>query len=111
MLRAGQSCRLRRARWPCFFYALLIALLSLSAQGQPSGIYRQKTRTFHTADEFARTRAGKVQIQRRVDPQSETALRQLPVRLPVSQFTVIGIESPSVTWVGSPHGAVRVSRD
>jgi len=88
-----------------------MALLSLSAQGQPSTIYRQKTRTFHTADEFARTRAGRVQIQRRVDPQEETALRQLPLRLPVSQFTVIGIESPSVTWVGSPHGAVRVSRD
>jgi hypothetical protein len=88
-----------------------MALLSLSAQGQPSTIYRQKTRTFHTADEFARTRAGKVQIQRQVDRQEETALRQLPLRLPVSQFTVIGIESPSVTWVGSPHGAVRLSRD
>jgi hypothetical protein len=86
-------------------------LCATVAQGQPPAIYRQKTRTFHTADEFARTRAGNVQIQRRVDPQDETALRQLPLHLPVNQFTVIGTESPLVTWIGSPHGAVRLSRD
>jgi hypothetical protein len=82
-----------------------------AAQGQPPGTYRQKTRTFHSTEEFARTRAGQVQIQRQVDAQQEAALRQLPLRLPVTQFTVIGIESRSVTWIGSPHGAVRLSRD
>jgi hypothetical protein len=77
------------------------------APGQPSDTYRQKTRTFHTAEEFARTRGGKVEIQRRADARQDAALRQLPIRLPVSQFTVIGIESPQVKWIGSPHGAVR----
>ncbi|MDP9322243.1 MAG: hypothetical protein M3P13_01305 [Acidobacteriota bacterium] len=50
-------------------------------------------------------------MQRRVDPQEEATLRQLPLRLPVSQFTVIAIESPSVTWIGSPQGAIRLSQD
>lgn len=98
---------------PCRLAALCLAVWWLcdTAQGQSAATYRQKTRTFHTADEFARTRAGKVQIQRRVDPQEEATLRQLPLRLPVSHFTVIAIESPSVTWIGSPLGAIRLSRD
>jgi hypothetical protein len=104
---------LRLPRLACVTVCLGVWWLCIlaGAPGQPSDTYRQKTRTFHTSEEFARTRGGKVQIQRRAEAQQDAALRQLPIRLPVSQFTVIGIESPQVTWIGSPHGAVRLSRD
>jgi hypothetical protein len=74
---------------------------TISAQQQTAESYKQKTRTFHSAEEFARLTAGKVQLQRQLDAQQHAALRQTAVRWPSIDFTVIGIESPSVTWVGT----------
>ena len=76
---------------------------------QPGPIYRQKTRTFHTADEFARLTGGKVTILRGADPQREIALRRVAGTLPTSDVTVIARETDSIVWAGMPRGAVRVN--
>jgi hypothetical protein len=93
----------------------VMACLSLagspSIDAQPATTYLQKTRTFHSADEFARTTGGRVEIRRSVDPQREAALRALAVRLPVNRFTVTAASSPVVTWIGSERGAIRVTHD
>jgi hypothetical protein len=96
------------------FRALCIALcagLAISAQAPQENTYRQKTRTFHTAGEFARLTGGKVQIHRQFQPQQHVALRNVILPWPADQFAVIAAESPAVTWVGTQHGAVRVARD
>jgi hypothetical protein len=72
--------------------------------------YRQKIRTFHTADEFKRLAPG-VRLHRTVDPSNELTLRRVVPSFPISQFTVIAAESNSVTWIGTPQGAVRLSVD
>jgi len=98
--------------WRCFFASGVVStLLIVSAQSPQPPTYPQKTRTFHLAEEFARATAGKVRIERQLDPQQQAALRD--VRLPVAstQVTVISGQSASVTWVGTRQGAVRLSRD
>ncbi len=84
---------------------------AIAAQGQASNMFGQKTRTFHTADDFARVTGGRVRIQRELDPLLDGALRRLPIRLPVAEFTVIAVESPSITWIGTPQGAIRLTPD
>ena len=64
--------------------------------------YRQKTRTFHTADEFARMTAGKVRIERALDPARDATLRRAMPSCRTPQFTVDrGGVANSVTWVGT----------
>ena len=75
-----------------------------------SAAYRQKTRTFHSADEFARITAGRVQIQRTSDAQLERELLASGP-LPSTQFTVTARQAPAIVWVGTPQGAVRIDRD
>jgi hypothetical protein len=83
-----------------------------SAAPQESvAFYRQKMRTFHSAEEFTRLSGGRVLMHRAVYPQQEAALRQAMVQSPVTDFTVVAIESPQVTWVGTRQGAIRVTRD
>jgi hypothetical protein len=80
------------------------------AQAPEAQTYPQKTRTFHSADEFARVSGAKVRIERRLDPQQHAALRQALTQVPATEFTVINVQSPSVTWIGTRQGAVRLSR-
>jgi hypothetical protein len=87
----------------------LAAAIAWSAQSPAT--YRQKIRTFHSAADFERTTNGRVRVQRSLDPASEAALRRLAVRLPVDQFTVIADASSTITWVGTPQGAIRVDRE
>ena len=94
------------------FCAFTLALCTATVlPAQPPNTYGQKTRTFHSADDFARRAGGRVRIQRELDPQLDGSLRRLSVRLPVTEFTVIAVESPSVTWIGTPQGAIRLSGD
>jgi hypothetical protein len=88
-----------------------VALLTRTPLAQQPGTYKQKTRTFHSAADFDRLTGGKVSIGRHLDPRQEAALRQTPTPLPSTQFTVIAAESPSVTWVGTRQGAIRLSRE
>jgi hypothetical protein len=85
--------------------------LAAAAQPEPPGRYRQKTRTFHTAEEFARVTAGKVEIDRRVDTAQEAALHRAFVQLPNNQVTVIKASPASGIWIGTRQGAVRLGRD
>jgi hypothetical protein len=92
--------------WMC-----LVVALAASVQDPPSQTYPQKTRTVHSAEEFARATAGKVRIERQLDPKLHAALRDLVLPVPGTQVTVISLQSPSVTWVGTRRGAVRLTRD
>ena len=74
-----------------------------------SGTYRQKIRTFHTSDDFARLTGGKVPIERRLDAKLEASLRQAYPHLPNTQFTVIRMGPGSETWVGTRAGAIRLA--
>ncbi|HEY7118046.1 MAG TPA: hypothetical protein VH475_15770 [Tepidisphaeraceae bacterium] len=87
----------------------LCALVTAGAQAQATNTYRQKVRTFHSAEEFARMTGGKVRIERQLDRQQEVALRLAVMRWPTTQFTLIAVQSPSVTWVGTQQGAIRLS--
>ncbi len=86
-------------------------VLVVSAQSPQAPTYPQKTRTFHSAEEFARATGGKVRIERTLDPQQHAALRQALTQVPSTEFTVIGVQSPSVTWIGTRQGAVRLTRN
>ena len=56
--------------------------------------------------------AGRVEIDRRVDPAQEAALHQANVQLPNSAGHGHRAESPaSAIWIGTREGAVRLSRD
>jgi hypothetical protein len=99
--------RLRRA---CAVVVCLGASALCFVYAQPSGAYGQKTRTFHTAEDFARTTGGKVEIHRNIDPRQEALVREWPIHLPVNRFTVIAVTPPDVTWIGTKQGAIRFDR-
>src|SRR5262245_46171787 len=98
---------LPRAAW---LLPWLFAIVPVWIQGQPDRGYLQKTRSFHTAEEFTRLTGGKTALLRNLDPVMEAALRQA-APLPVSRLTLIAVESPSTTWIGTRQGAIRLSRD
>ena len=87
---------------------ILLAAAS-SLHQQSSDAYPQKSRTFLSSDEFARTSRGAVRMHKTAEPADEQRIRRLPVHLPVNDFTVIAAESPTITWIGSAQGAVRLN--
>jgi hypothetical protein len=105
----ASSISYRHAVWSLLVCSC--AALAMPAQDSASGTYRQKTRTFHTAAEFARVTAGRVQIDRRVDPAQQAALHQAYVQLPNTQVTVVRAAPTGAIWVGTREGAVRLSGD
>ena len=74
-----------------------------------SEIYLQKTRTFHSSEEFARATARKVAIERGIAPERERQLLQSGP-LPSTRFTVLARQTDDVTWIGTSEGATRVDR-
>jgi hypothetical protein len=92
---------------------LLLCCLAVPAYGQTNAgaTYRQKVRTFHTAEEFARVTAGKVDIDRRIDAVQQAALHSAYVQLPHTSVTVIKAAPGSGVWIGTREGAVRLSGD
>jgi hypothetical protein len=102
------------SRWQAAFAVVACTTLLSAApfrQAASSTRYLQKSRTFHSAAEFARTTSGRVQMRTSVDPADELRIRRLPVHLPVNEFTVIAFESPTLAWIGSPQGVVRVKAE
>ena len=85
----------------------LCLALARYAPAQPAGTYLQKTRTIHSPEEFARVTGGRVRLERGVDRQAYEALRKPGVKWPTDGVTVVHVESPSVTWVGTTRGAIR----
>src|SRR5213075_615444 len=92
-----------------FSICLIWVFVAACAHAQPATTYKQKLRSFHTPQEFQQITAGKVQIQRNVDPQRQIALRLQVMSWPTIDFTIIAVESPAVTWVGTSQGAIRLS--
>jgi hypothetical protein len=98
-------------------HALLTALfwgctlLVTPAQDHAPGSYRQKVRTFHTPEEFARLTGGRTAIDRAVDPAIEAAIHKRFVQLPHTQVTVIKASPASGVWIGTQEGAVRLAPD
>jgi hypothetical protein len=90
---------------------LLCPAVAATPHQQAAATYRQKVRTFHSAEEFARMTGGKVRVSRGLDGRRHASLRQSTIEWPSIDFTVIANESPTVTWVGTRQGAIRVTRD
>jgi hypothetical protein len=98
-----------RAAWLLLW---LSAALPIWIHAQTDGTYRQKTRTFHTAEEFARITAGKVPLKRSLDGRHQATIRErAPLPVDVSNFTAIAVEPSQAVWIGSRQGAIRLSRD
>ena len=95
----------RRAVCPLLIWSC--SAIALTAGPPAPEMYRQKERTFYSAEEFARATGGRMRIEHRVDPAQEAALRRAYVPLPVTEFTVIAA-SGSVTWLGTRSGAIRL---
>lgn len=89
---------------------LLLAFTGAFAQPLADATYLQKARSFHTAEEFARLTQRKVSIVRQADPRQQAELRDAIHQWPTTAFTVVAAQSPSVTWVGTRQGAIRVTR-
>jgi hypothetical protein len=99
------------SRRPCLWLLCASVALTISTEAQPRESYGQKIRTFHSAESFARVTDGRVRIHRTADAAERLALLEFPVHLPTAEFTVIHAESASVTWIGTPKGAIRLRRD
>ncbi|HEX4946122.1 MAG TPA: hypothetical protein VFZ34_05645 [Blastocatellia bacterium] len=107
-------------------WGFLCLWLGLCVATQAQNTYSQKTRTFHTAEEFARLTQGKVQINRlrqidvmgatligtrygivRRDHQDGTLLPYpILTQLPSNEITVLVHEQPAVLWIGTKEGLV-----
>lgn len=72
--------------------------------------YLQKTRAIYTTAEFERAAAGRVHIERTLDPAAAAALEKTFVPLPSIRLTVIQA-APSATWIGTEDGAIRLGAD
>ncbi len=83
---------------------------AIARGSQQSSVYRQKSRTFHDAADFARMTGGRIRIARRLDPDAAVAFRLAAPPLPNADFTVVA-GTPKVTWAGTTHGAIRFSPD
>ena len=82
-----------------------------STQAPPAGEFRQKQRTFQSPAEFAAATSGKVRVVRGVDDVRLGVIRDAGVTLPAPRITVLASESPGVTWIGTPAGAIRLNAD
>ena len=87
--------------------AVVAAAISGLAQGDAT--YRQKTRTFRSAAEFAQLTAGRAQVHRTIDPAAESSLRRLALRLPIAELTVVASAPPDTIWAGTSRGAIRIT--
>jgi hypothetical protein len=99
----------RRVAWVAMMWCC--AVLAMPAQSTPPGEYRQKIRTFYTPEEFSRATAGRVSMDRVLDPTQERALWRAGVQLPDTRLTVIKTAPGSEIWVGTRAGAIRLAAD
>ena len=108
----------------CFCLGICVA-----SQAQSPNAYSQKTRTFHTAEEFARMTDGKIKIHRTLRYETyrsdsyligtiEGAILQTKDKkyarpfstnylLPVNAINVVAEEFPGIFWFGTKQGAIR----
>jgi hypothetical protein len=94
-----------------FSPALAAAGGTSAIPGTTGSTYLQKTRTFHTAEAFARDTAGAVRVERGVDATRLGELQRAFQPLPSPDITVAVAPSPALTWIGTRHGAVRLDHE
>ncbi len=111
-------------------FILICFCLSVCVAAQAQNTYLQKTRTFHTAEEFAQTTKGEVKIHRSpraeivgwaidligtnqgayIQNKDKSDIRPLPSNnlLPVNQINVIAEQPkwPMTFWFGTTGGAI-----
>ena len=93
--------------WRHLRLACLMAVLPVAAVvAQQPRTFGQKTRTFHTAEEFARQAGGRVRLVRE---QRGLTPPDVPVPLPTGPVT-LRVDAPGATWLGTPQGAIRIGR-
>ena len=81
-----------------------------SARQQPAHLSAEDAARF-TAGEFASRTGGKVPLASRRRPAAPWYAESAVASFPRRQFTVIAAESATrVTWIGTPQGAIRVTR-
>jgi hypothetical protein len=101
---------------------VLVALTMAPIAAQKASTYPQKTRTFHSAGEFAKLTGGKLRVERTLDEARLASLRRTIHSWPVTDVTVLGPEiagpegpalqgapPASAVWVGTRRGAIRYS--
>ena len=103
------SNRLRYAALSLTIWAC--AGIVVPAQDPASASFRQKVRTFHTAEEFARAASGRVQIDRGVDAAARAAVQNAFTPLPDTGITVVKAAPSSEIWIGTRQGAIRLQPD
>ena len=101
----------RRVIRAAVLVSLIFSVGTLAATQEPWATYPQKTRSFHSADEFGRLTQGRVRVERDVDQSTLAAIRAAGVSLPVAEVTVLAEESNAIVWIGTERGAVRLNRN
>jgi hypothetical protein len=113
MLRVGSvAARSRRMATVIGCVGSMVLLPLPVRTGQPAAPPGsvQKSRTFHTAQEFSSQTGGRVRIDRGVDAELARMLRELGRPLPVGPATVLTYgESRQVAWLGTREGAAKVT--
>lgn len=89
----------------CFFWLCTCSLLT-NAQTPEGSPYKQKLRTFHTAEEFARLTKGKVRLQQSRTCTGCKAILPEAV-LPIPQITVYADDQKGNHWIGTPLGLIH----
>jgi hypothetical protein len=103
---ARRSKQVAQAFRPAIAALAAVAVFATAPHARQPETYRQKIRTFHTADEFARMTSGKVRLVK----EGKAALPDdLPALLPVRPITLVA-ESNEARWLGTAQGAIRVDR-
>jgi len=97
--------------WCLTIVATLCLCVTAAPAQPPADQSRVKTRTFHTPSEFATLTRGRVRLQRTLNRSAAAALRRLPIRLPLAEFTVIATNPDRTTWVATTQGAFRLVGD
>lgn len=90
----------------CFF---LISSPSLNAQSTEQSKYSQRTRTFHSPEEFRQLTKGQVKIQRGIEVQPPSN-----VQLPWHEITVVANDQPGAIVIGTKRGLIlfnTITRD
>jgi hypothetical protein len=115
--------RTRRPGWrvrqaPALRMLILLASLSVAgSSGAPAleaasdATDLQKTRTFHTPEAFARETGGAQRVDRGVDAARLAELQRAFQPLPSPEITVVVAPSPTLTWIGTREGAVRLDTE
>src|SRR5262245_50909311 len=96
--------RRRISFWSIFFF-LLSPALAQPGPSEATGVYRQKVRAFYTAEEFARSTKGRVEIERRADrgPGDVETLANAGAHCRVT----VRARAGSALWLGTSCGALR----